>query len=122
MMQDYKVCMTTLSLPLRAFFCFCTFQIRTNSVNPTVVLTEMGKAHWGGERGEAMKKKIPMKKFVGMRDVPFFPAFEIRHMISFFLLPETSDVVDAIVFLLSDKSAMVNGVIMPIDGGLIISC
>ena len=30
---------------------------------------------------------------------------------------DPEDVADAIIFLLSDKSKMLNGVIMPVDGG-----
>ncbi len=68
--------------------------IRTNSVNPTVVLTELGRSVWSGERGEAMKNKIPLRKFA-----------------------ECEDVTNAVLFLLSEKSAMINGIIMPVDGG-----
>uniref|UniRef100_T1L6N2 Uncharacterized protein n=1 Tax=Tetranychus urticae TaxID=32264 RepID=T1L6N2_TETUR len=30
---------------------------------------------------------------------------------------DVDDVVDTIVYLLSDRSAMINGVILPVDGG-----
>ncbi|KFM69898.1 L-xylulose reductase, partial [Stegodyphus mimosarum] len=40
------------------------FQIRVNSVNPTVVLTEMGEKAWGDPKiGDPMKAKIPLGKF-----------------------------------------------------------
>jgi len=72
-------------------------QIRVNSVNPTVVLTELGKAAWGTpEKGGPMLEKIPLKKFA-----------------------EISDVVEAVLFLLSEKARMINGIIMPIDGGFL---
>lgn len=35
--------------------------------------------------------------------------------------PEVEDVVNSILFLLSDKSAMTNGVTLPIDGGFLAS-
>ena len=35
-----------------------------------------------------------------------------------FLYTEVEDVVNTTVFLLSDKAAMINGVIMPVDGGM----
>ena len=69
--------------------------IRVNSVNPTVVLTEMGKAAWSDEAKAApMLARIPLRRFA-----------------------EEQDVVNAIVFLLSDKAAMVNGAFLPVDGG-----
>lgn len=72
-------------------------QIRTNSINPTVVLTDMGKIGWSDPvKANQMKVKIPLGKFA-----------------------EVSDVVDAIIYLLSDKASMINGVTLPIDGGFL---
>ena len=69
--------------------------IRVNAVNPTVVLTEMGKRAWGDPiKAENMLNKIPMHRFA-----------------------EVDDIVSAILFLLSDKSAMINCTKLPIDGG-----
>lgn len=71
------------------------YQIRVNSVNPTVVLTDMGIKTWGDpEKGKAMKEKIPLGKFC----VP-------------------DDVANAVIFLLSDEASMITGSILPIDGG-----
>lgn len=71
------------------------YQIRVNSVNPTVVLTEMGKKAWGDPVvADAMKAKIPLGKFC---------------------VPE--DVVKAVLFLLSEDASMITGVQFPIDGG-----
>ncbi|CAL1282594.1 unnamed protein product [Larinioides sclopetarius] len=71
------------------------FQIRVNSVNPTVVMTEMGIKAWGEEnKAKATKAKIPLGKFC-----------------------EPEDVVKAVVFLLSDDARMITGVQLPIDGG-----
>ena len=69
--------------------------IRVNSVNPTVVMTDMAKAYWGGERGEKLLERMPMGKFA-----------------------EIKDVVNAIEYLLSDKSELITGVALPIDGGI----
>ncbi|KAA0725467.1 L-xylulose reductase [Triplophysa tibetana] len=70
-------------------------QIRVNSVNPTVVMTEMGKIGWSDpEKAKSMTSRIPLGKFA-----------------------EVEDVVNSILFLLSEKSAMTNGVILPVDGG-----
>ncbi|KAG8195669.1 hypothetical protein JTE90_003814 [Oedothorax gibbosus] len=74
------------------------FQIRVNSVNPTVVNTEMAIRDWGDESvSKPMKAKIPLGKFC-----------------------EPEDVVKAVLFLLSDNSQMITGVQLPVDGGYII--
>jgi len=71
--------------------------IRINSVNPTVVLTDMGKMAWSApEVAGPMLAKIPLHKFA-----------------------EPKDVSDVILFLLSDKSAMVTGITLPVDGGFL---
>lgn len=36
-----------------------------------------------------------------------------------FLLAEVKEVVDAILFLLSDNASMINAVMLPIDGGFL---
>jgi NAD(P)-dependent dehydrogenase (short-subunit alcohol dehydrogenase family) len=73
--------------------------IRVNSVNPTVVLTDMGARAWGDPaKAGPMLAKIPLNKFA-----------------------EVEDVVNAISFLLSSSAAMVNGVMLPIDGGFLSS-
>ena len=69
--------------------------IRANSVCPTVVLTEMGQRVWGEEEKSApMLARIPLGRFA------------VPHEVS-----------DAVVWLASDASSMVNGVEIPIDGG-----
>jgi len=73
--------------------------IRVNSVNPTVCLTELGKEAWGKpEVGGPMKAKIPLGRFA-----------------------EPHEISDAVLYLLSDKASMINGVILPIDGGFLSS-
>ncbi|TSK14496.1 Beta-1,3-N-acetylglucosaminyltransferase radical fringe [Bagarius yarrelli] len=75
------------------------YQIRVNSVNPTVVLTDMAKIGWSDPvKANSMISRIPMGKFA-----------------------EVEDVVHAILFLLCDKSSMTNGVFLPIDGGFLIA-
>lgn len=70
-------------------------QIRVNSVNPTVVLTDMAKVGWSDPvKAADMKSKIPLGRFC-----------------------DPEQVVNAIIYLLSDKSDMINGAILPIDGG-----
>eukprot|EP01065_Artemidia_motanka_P032143 TRINITY_DN39192_c0_g1_i1.p1 TRINITY_DN39192_c0_g1~~TRINITY_DN39192_c0_g1_i1.p1 ORF type:complete len:285 (+),score=89.35 TRINITY_DN39192_c0_g1_i1:67-855(+) len=71
--------------------------IRTNAVNPTVVLTDMARREWSDPaKAGPMLSKIPLGKFA-----------------------EVGDVTDVIAFLLSDGAGMVNGIVMPIDGGFL---
>ena len=69
--------------------------VRVNTVHPTVMLTDMGKSIFSDpKKAGDMLSKIPLGKFA-----------------------EVEDVVNAILFLLSDKSAMVNCTKLPVDGG-----
>ncbi|XP_032832015.2 L-xylulose reductase isoform X1 [Petromyzon marinus] len=71
--------------------------IRVNAVNPTVVMTDMGREAWSPpERAGPMLARIPLARFA-----------------------ELEDVVNAVVFLLSERSAMVHGVTLPVDGGFL---
>jgi len=69
------------------------YKIRVNSVNPTVVLTDMGKELWH-DRVDAMLKTIPLGQFA-----------------------QVSHCINAILFLLSDLSAMTTGEFFLVDGG-----
>ncbi|XP_054831926.1 L-xylulose reductase [Eublepharis macularius] len=74
-------------------------KIRVNSVNPTVVMTEMGRRNWSdSQKAAAMISRIPLGKFA-----------------------EEADVVNGILFLLSDQSNMTTGAMLPIDGGFLAS-
>lgn len=69
--------------------------IRVNSVNPTVTLTPMAVKAWSDPaKSGPMLGRIPVGRFA-----------------------DPADVVEAILFLLSDEAAMINGVSMPVDGG-----
>jgi NAD(P)-dependent dehydrogenase (short-subunit alcohol dehydrogenase family) len=69
--------------------------IRVNSVNPTVVMTEMSALYWG------------RPEIAG----PFLAAMPLGRW-------ATEDEIAApIVFLLSDGASMISGVSLPIDGG-----
>nr|CAD7594550.1 unnamed protein product [Timema genevievae] len=71
--------------------------IRVNTVNPTVVMTAMGKLGWSiPEKAASMVSKIPLGR-----------------------LAEVHEVVDATIFLLSDKSSMISGIALPVDGGFL---
>jgi L-xylulose reductase len=69
--------------------------IRVNSVNPTVVMTEMSAFYWGRpDIGPAFLEQMPLGRWA------------------------TEDEIAApISFLLSDDASMITGVTLPIDGG-----
>ena len=69
--------------------------IRVNSVNPTVVMTEMSAFYWGRpEIGGPFLEQMPLGRWA-----------------------TEDDIAGPIVFLLSDAAAMITGVSLPIDGG-----
>lgn len=70
------------------------FNITVNAVAPTVVMTELGKKAWSGDKGRAMLEKIPLQRFA---------------------TPE--DVAAAALFLASDGAAMITGQTLVVDGG-----
>jgi L-xylulose reductase len=71
------------------------YNIRVNSVNPTVVMTEMSAFYWGRpEIGDQFLRRMPLGRWA------------------------TEDEIAApIVFLLGDGASMITGVSLPIDGG-----
>uniref|UniRef100_A0A4P6D9J4 Putative diacetyl reductase/l-xylulose reductase n=1 Tax=Rhodnius prolixus TaxID=13249 RepID=A0A4P6D9J4_RHOPR len=73
--------------------------IRVNCVNPTVVMTKMGKIGWSDPRkADPLLQRIPLHRFA-----------------------EVDEVVNAILFLLSEESSFINSVSLPIDGGFLSS-
>ncbi|CAG9817874.1 unnamed protein product [Phaedon cochleariae] len=71
--------------------------IRVNAVNPTVILTDMGRLGWSDPKvADPMLQKIPLRRF-----------------------GEVHEVVDAVVYLLSNKSSMITGTCLPVDGGYV---
>ncbi|XP_008826490.1 carbonyl reductase [NADPH] 2 isoform X2 [Nannospalax galili] len=74
-------------------------KIRVNSVNPTVVLTDMGKkVSADPELARKLKERHPLRKFA-----------------------EVEDVVNSILFLLSDSSASTSGSGILVDAGYLAS-
>lgn len=71
------------------------YNIRVNSVNPTVVMTEMSEFYWGRpDVGPPFLEQMPLGRWA------------------------TEDEIAApICFLLSDDASMITGVSLPIDGG-----
>ena len=75
------------------------YGIRVNSVNPTVVLTEMGKRAWSDPiKGGPMLARIPLRRFA-----------------------ECEDIASVVCFLLTDGAAMLNGLALRIDGGFLVT-
>lgn len=73
-------------------------KIRVNAVNPTVVLTDMGRLGWSDPaKAKPMLDTIPLGRFA-----------------------EVEDVVHSIIYLLSDKANMITGTMLPIDGGRLV--
>ena len=71
------------------------YNIRVNSVNPTVVMTPMSAFYWGRpEIGEPFLKAMPLGRWA-----------------------REDEIAAPIVFLLGDGAAMITGVSLPIDGG-----
>lgn len=71
------------------------FNIQTNAVAPTVVLTDMGKEAWGDETKSApVKARIPLRRF-----------------------GEPIEIADLVLFLASPASDFICGQVVLIDGG-----
>ena len=71
------------------------YNIRVNSVNPTVVMSEMSEFYWGRpEIGEPFLAQMPLHRWAS-----------------------ADDIAGPIAFLLGDDAAMITGVSLPIDGG-----
>lgn len=68
--------------------------VTVNTISPTVVLTDLGKKAWAGQKGEDLKKLIPVGRFA-----------------------EPEEIAAAAVFLASNASDMINGADLVIDGG-----
>jgi D-threitol dehydrogenase (NAD+) len=71
--------------------------VTVNAMSPTVVMTDLGRAVWAGEKGEAAKAAIPTGRFA-----------------------EPEEIAGLAVYLASEAAAMVNGADYRIDGGFTI--
>ncbi|XP_037936801.1 L-xylulose reductase [Teleopsis dalmanni] len=73
--------------------------IRVNSVNPTVVLTDMGRENWSDpKKSGPLLNHIPLRRFC-----------------------EVNEVTDAISYLLSSNSSFINGHHLNLEGGYSVS-
>ena len=68
--------------------------VTANTISPTVVLTELGRKAWAGEKGEALKAQIPTGRFA-------YP----------------DEIAAAAIYLASSAADMVNGADLLVDGG-----
>ncbi|WP_062221339.1 SDR family oxidoreductase [Aureimonas sp. D3] len=68
--------------------------ICVNTISPTIVLTDLGRKAWSGEKGEAAKARIPAGRFA-------YP----------------QEIAAAAVFLASNGADMINGADLLVDGG-----
>ncbi|QEM83142.1 SDR family oxidoreductase [Halomonas binhaiensis] len=68
--------------------------INVNAISPTVVLTELGRKAWAGDVGEAMKQRIPTRRFA-----------------------EPEEIAMAALYLAGPGSGMISGENLVIDGG-----
>ncbi len=74
------------------------YGIRVNAVAPVMTMTAMGRKAWSDPaKAKPMLEKIPLGRF-----------------------NEPVDVANAVVMLLSDEAAMINGSVLPVDGGFLI--
>lgn len=71
------------------------YNIRVNSVNPTVVMTPISSGHWSQPHvAEPFLKQMPLGRWAS-----------------------EAEIAAPIVFLLSDAASMITGISLPIDGG-----
>ncbi len=69
--------------------------IRVNCVNPAITLTAMAKKAWSDPvKAAPMLSRMPLGRFI-----------------------EPEEVAEVVLFLLSDRASMINGISMPIDSG-----
>lgn len=68
--------------------------VTANTISPTVVLTDLGRAAWDNPEGEALRARIPTRRFAR---------------------PE--EIAAAAVYLASDAARMINGADLLVDGG-----
>lgn len=95
-------------------------------------MTEMGRLGWSDpQKAQTMTSRIPLGHFAG-QSLRFSEQFELIGfgLFSAMMLEnlshcelshcaEVEDVVNSILFLLSDKSSMTSGVTLPVDGGFL---
>ncbi|XP_051015264.1 L-xylulose reductase [Acomys russatus] len=96
-------------------------KIRVNAVNPTVVMTPMGRANWSDpHKAKVMLDRIPLGKFAGkLGRSPDLVLAWVRVGVGVGARGGVGNVVDTILFLLSNRSSMTTGSALPVDGGFL---
>jgi NAD(P)-dependent dehydrogenase (short-subunit alcohol dehydrogenase family) len=74
------------------------YGIRVNAIAPGYVLTEMNRAHFATEAGQAMVKRLPQRRIGSPRDLE-----------------------GALLLLASDAGAYMTGSIVVVDGGHLVN-
>jgi NAD(P)-dependent dehydrogenase (short-subunit alcohol dehydrogenase family) len=70
------------------------FRVRVNAIAPGYFITDINEEHLTGPAGEAMKKRIPMRRF-----------------------GEVEDLAGPLLLLASDAGRYLTGIVVPVDGG-----
>jgi NAD(P)-dependent dehydrogenase (short-subunit alcohol dehydrogenase family) len=71
------------------------YGIRVNCVNPAITLTAMARKAWSDpQKAAPMLTRMPLGRFI-----------------------EPEEVAEIVLFLLSDRASMINGISMPVDSG-----
>jgi L-xylulose reductase len=83
------------------------YGIRTNCVNPTAVMTDMGRRFWDADKTKRHLQLTPLGRFAGLSLLLYY----------FYIYLEVDDVANAVLFLLSPLSSMTTGWKIPCDGG-----
>lgn len=88
-------------------------------MNPTVVMTPMGKKAWSDpSKAAKLRARIPLDRFAGKTTISSLRSLSKCYFL-YIIYTEENEVVKPILFLLSEQSSMVNCVTMPVDGGLV---
>lgn len=81
--ETFIQCESILNFPVQLYLVLnvlCSDQIRVNSVNPTVVMTEMGRQGWSNpEKVKTMMSRIPLGRFAGQRLQASYTYYWLHH-------------------------------------------
>lgn len=99
--------------------------IRVSAVQPTVVMTSLGKAFCEDDkRASEVKKRVPLGRFAGkfiLKCSSLVVIYKYAIEKKKITISEIEEVVDTVVYLLSEKSSMVTGSGILVDGGFFAS-
>jgi NAD(P)-dependent dehydrogenase (short-subunit alcohol dehydrogenase family) len=81
-------------------------KIRVNTIVPGGFRTSIWSGHFGGDAEVGDKLDLELEHFAKMQPLPY--------------AGETRDIANTALFLASDESAFITGVVLPVDGGLVL--